>query len=94
MSLNPFLPYHISPKYNENIDELRGKNARTVVVGRSYNTLFPNAKPAPFDDFSLVDTDYYPVSGYIRQIATYWWEPNKRKVRCFYDNKWTDWKDL
>jgi len=89
-----FLPYTISPKYNENLDNLKGNNARTV-ISPAYNSTNPDATPSPTNQWAVVDTDYYPVGGYTRQILTSWFSPKNRMIR-YYDQEgsWSNWVNL
>ncbi len=88
-----FLPFTISPEYNEDLDNLNGKNARTV-ISTKYNSENPDSVPNPINQWAVVDTDYYSVGGYTRQILTSWFSPQNRMIRYYQEGVWSSWVNL
>ena len=88
-----FLPFTISTEYNEDLDNLNGKNARTI-ISTKYNSENPDSVPNPINQWAVVDTDYYPVGGYTRQILTSWFSPQNRMIRYHQDGVWSNWANL
>ena len=80
-------------KYNTNLDELIGKNAR-VTINSQYDEMNPTAAKSPTGSWAIVESKYFPSGGLTMQILTDWFNPQIRKIRNHENGAWDAWKDI